>query len=281
MKESQLKNSLSLIEFLSKDNKKLKSQNESLGIDNTNINNYKLMEEIKKKDKEIRQLEKEYKDLASVQSTDKELEYYKNHLIQLNEVNKNNELKIKKLKTSLDQYQNKEKNYDVNKKNSNFPHSPKMNYRNRLNSSNDSKFPTKLSRNHQDNKDKHSMSVISTNDWRNPGLNNNFSKLFNEQEKKALLRLFKNEEDYNKFNQKINIIEKYHISNTKRFQSNINELKQNIDDKDEQIAYLREKIRENEMKIKILLNQVHLERQKNDKKVTNQQVPNKNSTKNT
>ena len=43
MKESQLKNSLNLIEFLSKDNKKLKSQYESLGKDNNenkNLNNY-------------------------------------------------------------------------------------------------------------------------------------------------------------------------------------------------------------------------------------------------
>ena len=61
MKESQLKNSLNLIEFLSKDNKKLRLQYESLGTDNINSNNYKLMEEIKKRDKEIRQLEKEYK----------------------------------------------------------------------------------------------------------------------------------------------------------------------------------------------------------------------------
>ena len=52
----------------------------------------------------------------------------------------------------------------------------------------------------------------------------------------------------------------------KRFQSNINELKESIDDKEELIAFLREKIRENEMKIKILLNQVHFERNKNEKR---------------
>ena len=279
MKESQLKNSLNLIEFLSKDNKKLKLQYESLGFDKSNINNYKLMEEIKKKNKEIRQLEKEYKDLVSVKSTDKELEYYKNHLIQLNEANKNNESKIKKLKSTLEQYQNKES--DINKKNINSPNSPVLNARYKLNSSNDSKSGNfKMSRNNQDNKERRSFSVVNAYDWRNPELNNNFSRLFNEKEKKALLTLFENEEDYNKFNQKINIIEKHYNSNAKRFQSNINELKQSLDDKDEQIAYLREKIRENEMKIKILLNQVHLERHKKDRKETNQQGLNKSTTKN-
>ena len=51
MKESQLKNSLNLIEFLSKDNKRLKLLYDSLGkdnIENNNLNNYKLIEEIKR-----------------------------------------------------------------------------------------------------------------------------------------------------------------------------------------------------------------------------------------
>ena len=55
-------------------------------------------------------------------------------------------------------------------------------------------------------------------------------------------------------------------SSTKRFKSNINELKESNDDKEELIAFLREKIRENEMKIKILLNQVHFERNKNERR---------------
>ena len=55
-------------------------------------------------------------------------------------------------------------------------------------------------------------------------------------------------------------------SSAKRFKSNINELKESNDDKEELIAFLREKIRENEMKIKILLNQVHFERNKNEKR---------------
>ena len=265
MKESQLKNSLNLIEFLSKDNKRLKLQYDSLGKDNiekNNLNNYKLMGEIKKKNKEIRQLEKEYKEVASLKSTDKELEYYKNQVILLKEANNSNLSTIKKLKKTVQEYKNKELQLDI-KKNMNFPNSPMLNSKNKFNISKISLF--KKGRNNSYVKDKRSLSVINSYDWRNPDLNNNFNKLFNDAEKKALFTLFDNEDDYHKFNQKLKIIENHYNAAAKRYQSNINELKQSIDDKDEQIAYLREKIRENEMKIKILLNQVHLERHKNDK----------------
>ena len=72
----------------------------------------------------------------------------------------------------------------------------------------------------------------------------------------------------------MDIIENNFNSTAKRFQTNINELKDTIDDKEELIAYLREKIRENEMKIKILLNQIHLERNKNEKRNNNPQYLN-------
>ena len=282
MKESQLKNSLNLIEFLSKDNKRLKLLYESLGkdnVENNKLNNYKLMEEIKKKNKEILQLEKEYKDIASLKSGDKELEYYKSQVIQLKEANNNHLSKIKKLKLTLDEYKNKE--LSINKKN-NFPISPLINSKSKINISNESKISLfKNLRNNQNIKDKRSLSVINSHDWRNHELNNNFGRLFNEAEKKALFTLFDNEDDYKKFNQKLKIIENHYNAAAKRYQTNINELKQSIDDKDEQIAYLREKIRENEMKIKILLNQVHLERHKKDKidkkTTTNQQGFNKNN----
>ena len=280
MKESQLQNSLKLIEFLRKDNKKLKMINDSIGkddIENNNINNYKLIEEIRKKNKEIIELEKQYKQIALIKSGDKELEYYKNQVIQLKEANNNNESKIKKLKLEIEQYKNK---------NGNFPNSPVMNIKYKLSNNNESKSGSfKIGRNEQNNKEKRSLSVVNSSDWRNPELNNNFNKLFNEAEKKALHTLFENEDEYKKFNNKLTTIEKHYIAALKRYESNNNELKQTIEDKNEQIAYLREKIRENEMKIKILLNQVHLERHKNDKnekKITSQQGfnTNKNTTKN-
>ena len=103
-------------------------------------------------------------------------------------------------------------------------------------------------------------------------LNKNFSLLFNDFEKKTLFTLFLNEGDFEKFNQKLDIIDNNFNSASKRFQSNINELKRTVDDKDELILYLREKVRENEMKIKILLNQIHLERNKNEKRANNQKL---------
>ena len=252
IKNTQLKNSLNLIEFLSKDNKKLKLQYDSFGSDINNINNYKLIEELKKKNKEILQLEKEYKEVASLKTSDKELDYYKSQVIQLKEINSLNESKIKKMKSVIERYQ------DLNKNNI-------INIKYKFNSSNDSRNCQKKI-NDLTNKERKSLSMINSYDWRNPENNKNFNKLFNDNEKKALLTLFENEEDFQKFNQKLNTMEKHYSASEKRLQSNIKELKQNIADKDEQISYLRDKIRENEMKIKILLNQVHLERQKTIKK---------------
>ena len=274
MKESQLKNSLNLIEFLSKDNKKLKLQYESIGkgnMETKNLNNYKLIEEIKKKNKELIQLEKEYKEFASLKTTDKQIEYYQNQFIKLKETNSQNEAKIKKLISIIEQYQKKETEAKNKLK---YPNSPIVNNKYKINNETRSE---KFDKNSQ-NRDKRSLSLVKPDDWRNHDLNNNFSKLFTEKEKKALTVLFENDEDYKNFNQKLVIIERHYNAEVRKREANINELKKYITDKDEQIAYLREKIRENEMKIKILLNQVHLERQKNDKKIPNQQGNNSNKS---
>ena len=211
MKESQLKNSLSLIEFLRKDNKKLKMFSESFGNDNLEINklnNYKLIEEIKKKNKEIQQLEKAYKEIVSIKTPDKELDYYKNQVLQLKEANSNNESTIKKLRATIEQYKNKE-----DKKSLNSINSPIINDR----------YKTNNAKNTQNNKDKRSLSVINSYDWRNSNLNKNFSKLFSEKEKKALFTLFESEEEYKNFNKKLNTIDNHYnatalkeIAETKR-----------------------------------------------------------------
>ena len=270
MKESQLKNSLSLIEFLRKDNKKLKMLNESFGnenLENNNINNYKLIEEIKKKNKEIKQLEKAYKEIVSIKTPDKELEYYKNQVLQLKEANNNNEATIKKLRLTIDQIKNKED------KKLNYPNSPIISAKYKLDNN-----ESKTGKNSKNNKDQRSSSVINSYDWRNSNLNNNFGKLLNEKEKKALFKLFESEEEYKNFNKKLNVIDNRYNAIGKRYENTINELKETIKDKEEQISYLREKIRENEMKIKILLNKFHLERQKNDKNAVKQQGQNSTKT---
>ena len=64
LKDLQIKDSLQTIELLKKQNKQLKEDYESITSDGKNINqNHKLVEEIKKKNVEIRELEKEYKNI--------------------------------------------------------------------------------------------------------------------------------------------------------------------------------------------------------------------------
>ena len=226
IKNSQLKNSLNLIEFLSKDNKKLKLQYDSFRSDINNINNYKLIEELKKKNKEIRQLEKEYKEVALLKTSDKELDYYKGQIIQLKEINSLNESKIKKMKSVIERYQDLNKNNNI------------INIKYKLNNSNDTKNCQRKI-NDLSNKDRKSMSMINSYDWRNPEINKNFNKLFNDNEKRALRTLFENEEDFQKFNQKLNTIEKHYSASEKRLQSNIKELKQSIADKETNILFER------------------------------------------
>ena len=263
LKDLQIKDSLQTIELLKKQNKQLKEDYESITSDGKNINqNHKLVEEIKKKNVEIRELEKEYKNIITYKSGDQRLEYYKNKVKELKSQNDESKSKINQLKQILEKYQKKD---NENKKpiNTNNPVSPPVKNNN---NSKISKLKIK----------KEGKSEVIINEFNNKkyALNKNFSLIFNDLEKKTLFTLFPDEGDFERFNQKLDVIENNYNINAKRFQNNINELKGTIDDKEELIAYLREKIRENEMKIKILLNQIHLERNKNEKRFINQQQQN-------
>jgi hypothetical protein len=261
LKDLQIKDSLQTIELLKKQNKQLKEDYESITSDGKNINqNHKLVEEIKKKNVEIRELEKEYKNIITYKSGDQRLEYYKNKVKELKSQNDESKSKINQLKQILEKYQKKD---NENKKpiNTNNPVSPPVKNNN---NSKISKLKIK----------KEGKSEVIINEFNNKkyALNKNFSLIFNDLEKKTLFTLFPDEGDFERFNQKLDVIENNYNTNAKRFQNNINELKGTIDDKEELIAYLREKIRENEMKIKILLNQIHLERNKNEKRANNQKL---------
>ena len=271
LKESQIKESFKTIEFLKKQNKKLKEDYDSLALDGKNTNeNNKLVEEIreknnelreliKKKNNELRELEREYKNLISYKSGDENLEQNKNlvnELKTLKKQNDENKAKINQLKQIVEKHQKKEME---NKKNSNLNFSELLQKKN---------IQAKIEKLKIKKGDKYEFIDFNNKKF---VMNKNFSLLFNDLEKKTLFALFPDEGDFMRFNQKLDIIENNFNSSSKRFQTNINELKETIDDKEELIAYLREKIRENEMKIKILLNQIHLERNKNEKRVNNQQ----------
>ena len=271
LKESQIKESFKTIEFLKKQNKKLKEDYDSLALDGKNINeNNKLVEElreknnelrelIKKKNNELRELEREYKNLISYKSGDEHLEQNKNlvnELKTLKKQNDENKAKITQLKQIVEKHQKKEME---NKKNANLNFSEVLQKKN---------IQAKIEKLKIKKGDKYEFIDFNNKKF---VMNKNFSLLFNDLEKKTLFALFPDEGDFMRFNQKLDIIENNFNSSSKRFQTNINELKETIDDKEELIAYLREKIRENEMKIKILLNQIHLERNKNEKRANIQQ----------
>ena len=271
LKESQIKESFKTIEFLKKQNKKIKEDYDSLALDGKNTNeNNKLVEEIreknnelreliKKKNNELRELEREYKNLISYKSGDEHLEQNKNlvnELKTLKKQNDENKAKITQLKQIVEKHQKKEME---NKKNANLNFSELLQKKN---------IQAKIEKLKIKKGDKYEFIDFNNKKF---VMNKNFSLLFNDLEKKTLFALFPDEGDFMRFNQKLDIIENNFNSTAKRFQTNINELKETIDDKEELIAYLREKIRENEMKIKILLNQIHLERNKNEKRVNNQQ----------
>ena len=271
LKESQIKESFKTIEFLKKQNKKIKEDYDSLALDGKNINeNNKLVEElreknnelrelIKKKNNELRELEREYKNLISYKSGDEHLEQNKNlvnELKTLKKQNDENKAKINQLKQIVEKHQKKEME---NKKNANLNFSELLQKKN---------IQAKIEKLKIKKGDKYEFIDFNNKKF---VMNKNFSLLFNDLEKKTLFALFPDEGDFMRFNQKLDIIENNFNSSSKRFQTNINELKETIDDKEELIAYFREKIRENEMKIKILLNQIHLERNKNEKRANIQQ----------
>ena len=272
LKENQIKDFIQTIESLKKENKKLKEDYNAITSDGKNINqNHKLILEIKKKNSEIRELEKEYKTIISSKSETKQIEYYKNKVKDLQNQNEENKIKINNFKQILEKYQKKEMENKNNLPAKNFNSSFVKNNDNVQNSNNGKISKIKIIK---EGKLEYIVNELTLKKYL---LNKNFSLLFNDFEKRTLFTLFLNEGDFEKFNQKLDILDNNFNSASKRFQSNINELKRTVDDKDELISYLREKIRENEMKIKILLNQIHLERNKNEKRANNQNLNDKSS----
>ena len=85
------------------------------------------------------------------------------------------------------------------------------------------------------------------------------NKLFNENERKALSTLFKSEEEFEYFNQKINVIHNHNSAIERKLLIEIRSLKKDNDDKNEQIQYLQDKLRECETKLKIMENKLNYE----------------------
>ena len=91
-------------------------------------------------------------------------------------------------------------------------------------------------------------------------VNLKLNKLFNESERKALSTLFKSNEEFECFNQKITVLQNHNSSIEKKLLTKIRILSHDNDDKGEQIEYLQGKLRECESKLKILEHKLNCEK---------------------
>ena len=263
-REKQLKNSLSMIQYLTKDNKKLRKQIENLSqispIDPHNI------ELLKKREEEIITLNEENRKLKDeinqLKYSEKTIENLKKKIILLNDtINRLNEKNV-----SLKE---ENKNYKIQLNNNTSDNNTNLtniqdNKLKQIASKNSSKKNSKLLIQNSQNVSKvkriifHQRSASVKNFAKRNikfcSTTKNFYKLFNQSEQKAISTLFESKEDLDNFKQKINILENRNSTSEKQLNNEIKGLKKAISEKDEQIKYLNIKIKGDNAKIKILKN---------------------------
>ena len=209
-------------------NKKKEENKKNINVENNNIENkYKsiertgdemeeLIEQLNKKENKISLLQKE------LTSQKKEIEKYNNSLILINDLKKRNEelnQKITQLTEELRLAQLKIKNSNNNVP---FINSKNENY-NKVNEK-----PT-----------------LNLDEVSNIKHNHIFNKLFNEDEKKALLTLFKSDEELYNFNNKICILDDRSKQLENELKEQNNNLIKKLNDKEDQIKSLQKKIKAN------------------------------------
>ena len=91
-------------------------------------------------------------------------------------------------------------------------------------------------------------------------VNAKISKLFNESERKALSTLFNSEKEFEYFNQKINILHNHNTAIERKLLLKIKTLTIDNEEKKEQIQYLQDKLRECESKLKTLDHKLNYEK---------------------
>ena len=211
-------------------NKINKEENKkNINVENNNIENkYKntertgdemeeLIEQLNKKENKISMLQKE------LTSQKKEIEKYNNSLILIDELKKRNE----ELNQKVNQLTEELRLAQLKIKNSNNNNVPFINSKNE----NYNKVNEKL--------------TLNLDDVSNIKHTHIFNKLFNEDEKKALLTLFKSDEELYNFNNKICILD----DREKQLENELKEQNKNLikklNDKEVQIKSLQKKIKEN------------------------------------
>ena len=274
-KDMQLKNSLSMIHYLTKDNKKLRKEIENLNkISPADVHSTELL--LKKKEEEINTLNMENhklkEELNKYKYVEKTIENLKKKIVTLNDIITRQIAKINTLKEENKKYSNAlDNNNNNNNSNNENPSNDNSHVNNtklmkiiqkNKNKKNNSKILNSNSQNNSRNKviifrqrSSSLRNIKKKKDMKFCSTNKNFYKLFNESEQKAISTLFESEEDLTIFKQKIGILENRNCVAEKQYEKEIKDLKSMINDKDVTIQGLNIKIRENEMKIKVLENQ--------------------------
>ena len=240
-KDKEIKNSLALVQILSRDNRRLQSKldnyaeyNVKVGLENT----------IKAKDAEIQKLNNEIKILKKEKNP--------------NEINAKNESLIESLNKEVNVLKNdikvlKEENRTLKQKADVYLQESKEKSK-KLNSSS-SAINIKAKKNLSLEKSKenqmcNSSLTLATN-------SKCFYSLFTEEERNILMKYFNRRGDFDIFIKKITTLESYRSSNENMIKSSVKHLESLLASKEEQIEYLLLKNKENEMKLRISLNNVN------------------------
>ena len=251
-KDLQIKNDLSMIHNLTKENKKLKEKIDSLNkmlYSNQEISSIDKMilknEEIEKLKMKNIELNKKYEEANSYKLS------YAKKIERLESIINKQKKKIFELSLVKDNKMSQ----SVDNRNNLKIH--KVNQTNKLllKSSSEKKMIKK------DKK----MKTISFHNY----FNNNLYQLLNEKEINALKKLFGSKEDFNNFNEKLIKLETRNKSTETLFENNIKKLNKVILNKENEIETLNKEKGQKDLKIKTLENNI------NELKVKNKMLDNK------
>ena len=239
IKDNQIKDNLSTIMFLKKDNLKLKDT----------INYIK--------DQHLEELDRDFMSKSNIR-------YFNNQILSLKTSNHKKQQEISDLRYEIKNLQEKNSNNNTMQFNDKEMMKKRVGFANSVvvhKMNMEGKRRMKLTNN--------SISCSNIFDRKNNNNNNNndndddffinIKRVFDDNERQALCKLFTTEEEFRIFDEKVRILQNMNDVNTKKLKMKIKELLQEIEEKDEQIYFLRETNKRNEMKISILRSQVNIE----------------------
>ena len=242
-KEMQIKNSLSMIHNLTRENKKLKDEIENLNKRLIYSDDLTQLEQISSKNAEIEKLKKKIIDLTKKYDEAKGLNIsYETQIKQLKEIINRYKVKLVDLKSKYDSINNEGKVplNKVNRNNFDFKENKLIKSASEINIK----------------KTKNKKTAFSI-------LNDNFYHLLTDKEKNSLKNLFETNEDYASFTNKINILETRNQIAEKKLEIEIDNLNQLVKDKEINIENLNKEIEKKDRKISTLENKLNTLRTKN------------------